>query len=287
MKVQTFSVVVGTEACNARCPFCISKQTTGIPKCAKINLNSFRRACRLAQLGGSTTVLLTGKGEPMLYQEEIETYLKELKPDDFPRVEIQTNGIKLWDDYQKNGNLDYLARWNDLGLTTIALSIVDYVPESNRLIYTPYRKDYIDLFKLTEAIHQYGIMVRWSVIMLKNRIDSIDSAQKMLRIAKENKAEQLTFRAVMATNETRDPEINRWTNENKPLHTEEINKWIAENATKLMTLSHGATIYDYEGQNVCITDCMTLKANSDDIRTLIFCSDGLVRYDWRYNGAIV
>ena len=287
MKVQTFSITVGTEACNARCPFCISKQTTGIPKCNKININSFRRACRLAQLGGSTTVLLTGKGEPMLYSEEIETYLKELKPYDFPRVEIQTNGIKLWDDYQKNGNLDYLARWNDLGLTTIAISIVHFEPEANHKIYTPYRKDYIDLFKLTEVIHQYGLMVRWSVIMLKNHIDSIEDAQAMLRCAKENKVEQLTLRAVMATEETRDIEVKKWTNEHKTEHTKEIHEWISKNATKLMTLSHGATIYDYEGQNVCITDCMTLKPEGDEIRTLIFCTDGLTRYDWRYNGAII
>ncbi len=27
MKIQTFSIVAGSEACNARCPFCISKMT--------------------------------------------------------------------------------------------------------------------------------------------------------------------------------------------------------------------------------------------------------------------
>ena len=27
MRIQTFSILAGSEACNARCPFCISKMT--------------------------------------------------------------------------------------------------------------------------------------------------------------------------------------------------------------------------------------------------------------------
>ena len=40
MKIQTFSIVAGTEACNAKCPFCVSKMT---PNCGisnkKVELN--------------------------------------------------------------------------------------------------------------------------------------------------------------------------------------------------------------------------------------------------------
>ena len=66
MHFQTFSIVVGTRACNASCPFCISKQTGLFGTPIKVNWRNFHIACNLAQKANTTTVLLTGKGEPTL-----------------------------------------------------------------------------------------------------------------------------------------------------------------------------------------------------------------------------
>lgn len=55
-----------------------------------------------------------------------------------------------------------------------------------------------------------------------------------------------------------------------------------------MTLMHGAhaaKVYDVDGQNVCVSDCLTVEAAGDDIRTLIFFADGKICYDWQHPGA--
>ena len=68
MEIQTFSIVVGTRACNASCPFCVSRMTGfgKLPKARVINERNFRKACLLAERAGSTTVLMTGKGERVM-----------------------------------------------------------------------------------------------------------------------------------------------------------------------------------------------------------------------------
>ncbi|KKK85560.1 hypothetical protein LCGC14_2772060, partial [marine sediment metagenome] len=77
MKTHTFSIVVGTNACNANCPFCVSKMTGPVPVSKHINWSRFTTACRIVGQArdGLVTVLLTGKGEPMLYPEQITNYL--------------------------------------------------------------------------------------------------------------------------------------------------------------------------------------------------------------------
>ena len=56
-------------------------------------------------------------------------------------------------------------------------------------------------------------------------------------------------------------------------------------AIKLLPLVHGAQVYDIEGQNFCLSDCLTINPESKEIRTLIFYADGSIFYDWQYQGA--
>ena len=43
--------------------------------------------------------------------------------------------------------------------------------------------------------------------------------------------------------------------------------------------AHGAYVYDYNGQNICVSDCLTVEPNSDEIRTLIYYADGKLMFD--------
>ena len=152
MRIQTLSVSVGGPACNARCPFCISHMT-GLPPRDRppIPIDNFRAALGMAELGQTTTLLFTGKGEPTLYAQEITAYLDFLwyrrqerlyVP---PLIEIQTNGMILgkvmdqdragqsWPNVPdtpknrrsllKNGP-KLLKIWREMGLNTIAISAV-------------------------------------------------------------------------------------------------------------------------------------------------------------------
>jgi hypothetical protein len=55
----------------------------------------------------------------------------------------------------------------------------------------------------------------------------------------------------------------------------------------LLELAHGAKVYDYQGQNISLNSCLTNSSNPDDIRQLIFSSDGHLRNSWTKDGAII
>lgn len=289
MKIQTFTIIVGTSACNASCPYCISKMTPsqGVDmKLKPINWINFDKACRLSQVNNVSTVLLTGKGEPLLYPEQITEFLKKMKKFDFPIVEIQTNGIVLGNDWKKYE--PYLKEWRELGLNTIAISVAHYEKERNKEIYTP-KGNYYDLKEVISKLHTLGYSVRLSCVMLKDYIDSVKEVRKFIEKAKEWEVEQLTIRGVNAPNKSENKEVYDWTVKRilSKAQLLDINELLNKEGSKLMTLDHGGIVYDYNGQNVCLSDCLTIKPNTEDLRQLIFFPDGHLRYDWQYKGAIL
>ena len=64
-------------------------------------------------------------------------------------------------------------------------------------------------------------------------------------------------------------------------------KYLDANGKHLLNLVHGAKVYDVNGQNVCLTNALTINTNQDEIRQLIYFPDGHLRYDWQYEGAII
>lgn len=291
MKIQTFSIVAGSEACNARCPFCISKMTVtnGMTlKEPEVNWRNFKKACRLAQLSGCTTAMITSKGEPTLFRDQVTRYLENLSGFDIPIVEIQTNGIPI---AEAGDKFDvYLREWYRLGLTTVAISVVHYDSDRNHEIYLPYKQSYIDLPGLIKRLHSHGLSVRLVCTMLKGFIDTTDEITNLVSFAKDNKVEQLTLRPVNKPDESvnRDQVAYDWTAKHfiSDEQMRNVKNWL-DGHTKLMSLMHGATVYDVEGQNVCLTSCLTRAPEDEDIRQLIFFPDGHLRYDWQYEGAIL
>jgi organic radical activating enzyme len=103
MTVQCLSVVVGTKACNARCPFCVSRQT-GFDQASRgrkrrINYINLEEACTICGTARPPSLLMTGKGEPTLYPNEITEYLEWFSDRPFAPKELQTNGLVTtsWD----------------------------------------------------------------------------------------------------------------------------------------------------------------------------------------------
>ncbi|MDO8516902.1 MAG: radical SAM protein [Nanoarchaeota archaeon] len=289
MKIQTFTIVAGTAACNAKCPYCVSKMTphqgVGFEK-PVVNWLNFDKACRLAQISNVSTVLITGKGEPTLYPEQITEFLKRLKKFDFPLIEIQTNALSFGKDFKKYEK--HLKQWRELGLNTIAISFVSDKKEENKKIYTP-DSDYIDLEDTIKKLHNLGFSIRLSCIMLKGVMDSVEKVKKLAENAKKWNVEQLTVRSVKASDYSEDSDVYKYAKEHELSDGQilDIGKFLEKNAKKLMTLDHGAVVYDLDGQNICITDCLTIKSNTEELRQLIFFPDGHLRYDWRYAGAVI
>jgi pyruvate-formate lyase-activating enzyme len=253
----------------------------------EVNWRNFQIACRLAERCGVTTAMFTGKGEPTIFPEQITKFLRAMEPYHFPIIELQSNGILLIDKPELYGK--HLRDWYELGMTTIAVSIVHYLPEKNRPIYLPYRKEYIDLPRLIQMLHEHQLSVRLACIMAHGFIDSRSSLRELIAFAKEHQVEQLTVRPVNKPSGSRDEEAFQWTSEHHlhPEQLQDIRAYLENQGHLLMTLIHGARVYDVDGQNVCLTDSLTIDANSDDLRQLIFFPDGHLRYDWQYPGALL
>lgn len=292
MKIETFSIIAGSEACNARCPFCISKMTVDNDvslKEPKINWRNFHKACLLAKQSGVTTVMLTGKGEPTLFPNQITHFLSYLKQFEFPIIEMQSNGIKIAEESEKYK--EHLKNWYELGMTTIAISIVHYESEYNREVYLPYKKEYINLRKLIENLHENGFSVRLTCIAANGFIDSSLKVYNLLNFAKENKVEQVTITPVNKPEKeySHNEEAWQWTNKHHLTEEQlvEITDWIETEGVHIMTLPHGAKVFDVLGQNLCFNSCLTVDSSSDNLRNLIFFPDGHLRYYWQYPGAIL
>lgn len=300
MKIQTLSVVVGGAACNARCPFCVSRMTGPMnePETQKenelidsVNWRNLQIASRLAVRGGCTTAMLTSKGEPTLWPRLITSYLEALGKH-FPILELQTNGITLRKSYE-DGQQDHylntlytLFNWYAAGLTTIAISTAHFDHSKNQEIYG---KNYGEInSKLINILHEIGFSVRLCCIGIGGYIGDYISLKHMISFAKELKIEQLTYTSVNFPEFSADDEAADWVKKHLP-QTRQIIDCINDspNASKIMELSHGASVYDVDGQNVCINNCLNNNPIDDNIRNLIYFQDGHLRYRWDKKGAII
>lgn len=277
-------------ACNGRCPFCIAGMTpaNGIgTKEPEVNWRNFKKACELAKSSGCATAMITSKGEPTLFPDQVTKFLEALEPFAFPMIEMQTNGLLIAEG--KKVTDQHLKDWYRLGLTTIAISVVHYEPEKNRTIYTPYKPTYIDLPALIKKLHDFGFSVRLTTIMAKGFLDSTAELDAMLAFARANKVEQLTCTPVTKPDASEDAKISAWTAAHAldADQKDAIQDHVHKIGSLLLTLAHGARVFDINGQNLCLSNCITVDADSEEMRSIIFFPDGHVRYAWQYPGAIL
>ena len=293
MKIQTFTVVVGGRRCNAHCPYCISRMTPsegveGVDlTTTRINWRNFHKACILAKMGGATTVLFTGKGEPTLYEFELTQMLQAMEQHRFPLIELQTNGLLFNPEAIEENQLP-LKCWYEAGLTTISISIVHYNNEQNKQIFSP-ASDYIDLPSVINMLHSFGFAVRLNCMLLSGYINTVSEFASLIQHAKKYGVEQLTVREVVVPEKSENEEVYTWATQHtlSPMVVHAFEGFLETYGHKLMTLEHGAVIYDVEGQNVCLSTCLTIQPETDHLRQLIYFPDGHLRYDWQYKGAIL
>ncbi len=285
MKIMTMSMVCGTKRCNAKCPFCVSRMT-GTESMSKDESflfgRNFKKARDLALRNGVTTVLITGKGEPTIYPLQISSCVAKLR--EFPFIELQTNGLVLeqwrYEDYPK-----ILESWYLNGLTTISLSVVHYKQSKNRKIYG---SEHYSLSRLSAYLQLFGFLVRINCTMVGGYIDSVNKVKEIIRWCQNMNIDQLTLRPVTSPAVSQDQDAYNWVNDNHKPDWEtsnQVDEYIHLNGNQLMTLPHGAKVFDFDGLTMCLSDCLTLAPNTDEIRQLIVYPNGRVSYDWVYDEA--
>jgi len=279
---QTLSIVTGSKACNANCPYCVSKMTPcSVNNFKEINWRNFEIACDLAKMSKVNTVLLTGKGEPCLYPSHIMSCLLKLMPYNFPFVEVQTNGIEL----MKDSFDTWLKQFYTHRLTHIAISIVHYEDSRNKKIFGVNYN--VNLPYLIKKLHSIGFTVRLTCISIKDYIDNAKDFGELVIYAKDMNVKQLTIRPVTTSEFSVNKEVLNWINSNPPRDFEGIQKTVDVNGQLLLPLAHGANIYQYRRQNVCVSSALTRNPDSNEIRQLIYFPDGMLAYDWQYEGAVL
>lgn len=290
MKFKMFSVIVGSEACIASCPFCVSGVMPNKENLKEININwrNLKVAANLANRSGIDTVMLTSRGEPTLFPEQIIEYLKHLKEFKFPFIELQSNCIPIA--LNKKKYEKYLKEWYKEGLTTITISVVSNRPEINQKIYMPNSDTYIDLPNLIKYLHSFGFSLRLTCVLCKGMTDTIEKIEEFINFAKENKVEQVTLRPV--NEEFRRQSAAEWIKQNRLTDEQkiEIKEFLDKKGTKLLELERIGTIYDFNSQNICLSlplNKYTRDTNPENCRNLIFFQDGHIRYEWEMEGGIL
>ena len=288
MKINIFTVIVGNAVCNAECPYCVSRMT---PNCGvgtkpiEPNFRNFEIACCFAKNSNVSTVLLTGKGEPTLFSNLVSQYVRRIHEHGFPFIELQTNGILLSEN--KSNFLSKVEKWYLDGLTTVSISIVHYDEKRNAEIFRPGKPYYF--WHLVDCLHQIGLSVRITCTLVKGYIDNVDDISRLANVCQLKDVEQLTVREVSRPDNKQDIKTTNYVDEHNTVGLCNQMQTVLQKhfAKLLLKLPHGGLVYDWNGQNICLANCLTDSTDQNDIRQLIFFPDGHLRYDWRYPGAII
>ena len=279
----SLSIVAGSLACNARCPFCVASMTplsgTRVQP-ATPDFGAVGDVAAFARTSGAAQAMITSKGEPTLWPEHVTGYLRALQPHDFEVVDLQTNGVAIADG--KPVTAEHLRTWRALGLDVVAISVVHWLPEHNRPTYLPYRSAYIDLPSLIETLHGHGFTVRLAAVMLDGLIDGADDLAGLLRFARSHGVEQVTVRPVNRPESARDDAVGRFVGAN---HLSDAQKadlaTYLERGTVVREFPWGGRLYDLDGQNVCLTNSLTRDDPMREVgRQLIVFPDGSVATSW-------
>ena len=295
-KVQTMSIVAGTMKCNAVCPDCVSKMTANPKDYALFNFedvewDNFRIAADIAVAAGAKTALITGKGEATLYPQQINDYLKFLGDDRYrgmPMKELQTNGLIFHNEnFQKAG---WLKQWYDNNLRVISLSLVDIENWVNENFYCRKGEKYPPLEKTVALLQEIGYTVRFSITMMKGQVDSPESIDRVVNYCKQFEIPQLSVRPVRKpSGDTFCLKIAQWVeqnqlyeNPNDPEYDQVriISDYVQKHGRLEQKLMHGAAVYTFKGQNLCLTDCLTHNPEEPGFRQLIFYSNGMLTPSW-------
>jgi len=250
-------------------------------KLPKIDEGKFNTACRVVDQArdGLVSVILTGKGEPLLYPKMITEYI-DLLNFRFPIVELQTNGILI------ESLQDTFRHWYDWGLNKVCISIAHTDPVQSNYLMRIGAFGY-NYWHAVELLKQMGFVVRLNCTMLKEGISTPDQVEHLTQVAFDNGVDQLTLREVDMPSDA-SGEVVEYIKQQKPHGAAiRLHHYLAgeAQATPLLTLPHGGIIYDYNGQNVCISNCLTETTDPNDIRQLIFFPDGRLAYSWQYPAA--
>jgi MoaA/NifB/PqqE/SkfB family radical SAM enzyme len=270
LKAENLTISVPNFGCDKNCPYCVSRMTGYVENDYPRMLRNFTKVIHVARAAEVTSVLFTGKGEPMLaYRELIELAGRF----NFWPLELQTNGIRL-----DSGDDSLLTGLYDAGLDVIAVSI----DHSDEL------ETYRGLF---ERIGKAGLTSRITV----NVTDLLGEVtfESLLSYCRENAVSQLTLRRIVTPENPKDEKTAGWIAENVDDNDyrslmEQARLHVTRYGKLIRTLNHGVEVYDCDGVSFSYSDyCIQERNLGNNIRSLIFLEDGHLYTSWNSRASIL
>jgi len=280
-KAITLTINVGTSACPNRCSVCISEMTgKHMLENKNVKWSAFERAVQVAINYRAENVLFTGKGEPLLFPDQITKYLRILKKyrKYFTRFELQTSGDGLPECDR------YLAKWKRLGLDLVALSAYHFDDVLNDEVFHSVKGERMPLVSKMMGLVGYGFRVRLSFVMMKGYIDSVETVKAALKFAKDWQVFQTTFRELGMPKQWKNESVAEFVHQHllNPIDVQDIKDHFDEHGHLCDTLPFGGSVYEIDGQNACLTTCLDQCEDSDELRNLIFFSNGMLSTSWEH-----
>lgn len=295
MKIQSLSIVVPSNGCINKCPFCVSRMvgSNGYENLMDINhphydinVREYLKRMRFVADNGCQTLMLTGTAEPQQNKQFLATFalLHQQIGSPFTNIEMQTTGMTL------DKNRDYLRFLrNFIGVNTIALSINAHDDISNSKMLGHEVVDFINpplrVTILSDLLKEYDFNIR-CCYNLSDAFDGLDFyriCEGGIRLG----ANQITFRRLYSTQDET-PQA-KWIREHQP--SEELMQNIKLRLASLPVCGktlYGSPCYDYNGVSIVFDDdCMGKNPDSDVKKYLILRPNCKLYSQWDSKASLV
>lgn len=267
MKANNLSISIPSDTkCKKNCPYCISKMTGP----AKIDPRNFMKNLdkvkTLADHSEVSSVIITGKTEPLQEENLILVSIIGEVFKDYP-LEIQTNGLTLTKD-------SVIQILEESHINTIAVSIDKM-------------QQFIRLSDTLKSLDRKGFNVRVTINITSDVLTY--PLETIIDICKLSKVSQLSFRRLtVPKNRVSAPESDKAAKYISEVYGESVTLFLGEfenelslKGTFVRSLPFGASLFMYEGLScTSFENCIQEEAEDDNIRSLIYYEDGHLSTSW-------
>lgn len=261
------------KGCSKGCPYCISKMTGFVKANHELMRRNEDKVRHYAEAAGVSSILLTGKGEPMDNWVDVHHFAMVFK--EFV-VELQTNGMALLDIASGEEAMDTLA---EVGVNVIAVSVDN--PDS------------YDYSSMLQKLHDRGFVTRLC-INVSSLLHENWTTQRILEFCWDNHVNHLLLRNISLPLNPLNDRVANWVKENAdPDRYAILDQQIMEQARDygklIRTTVNGSQIWDIAGISYLASDyCIEETAREKEgVRSLVFLEDGHLYTSWNSKAAIL
>jgi hypothetical protein len=274
--------------CNLSCPFCISHLNPGVPGSYERLKSSVTKAQRFMERWQIDTVLVTGRGEPLLNLRQVYGIVSYFGAphQGTPRVELQTNGVLATE--------SVLFQLRQDGLTTLAISAASSDAKTSARVMGA--EPSFDFWRVLKEAQEMRLTTRLCLNLTQEELSVVNGyvpkgelTRWLIQIAskcEEYGVKQLTLRQLGK------PEIGfagsnkaaRWISKHGVSDhlMDGLRFTLSKYGVPIYTLPHGDAVYSFKGLSISLATCMAQEVEpSNKIRSLVLQPDGCVHVGWR------